>query len=151
VLARLAGEAAPRVRDELTDDEYEGTRALPAEERYHVFVQRVLSTGEVWVLVDPESNQVGVAHDDEEDVDYMMVWPHARYAAAEATEHFSRHRAESFTLDEWLGNVVPRLEDDGVLVGVFPIWDGGVFAQEAADHAARLQEGLDLLRTSGDG
>src|SRR3954451_13198184 len=118
------------MREALSDEEYEQTRALPPEERYHAFVEDVLATGEVWVLVDPDSDQVGIVHDDEEGRDYMMVWPRERYAATEASEHFSRHRASSSTIDAWLRTVVPRLEEDGLLVGVFPIWDGGVFAQE---------------------
>ena len=132
---------------EVTDEEFEEVRRLSPLERYTYFMERVLEHEEVWVLVQPEDDQVGLVEDPEEGVVYMMAWPHERFAGAERERDWEAHEPKPFTLEEWLGVVLPTLVRDGVSVGVFPVWDRGVWALGADE----LREEFLHALGAGDG
>ena len=126
----------------LGDEEFEDVRAQSSLERYAYFMQRVLDHGEVWVLVRPEDDRIGIVEDEQEGVAYMMAWPHERFADAERDGDWAAHVPRSFALEQWIEGVLPTLARDGVDVGVFPIWDRGVWSVAAADLREELLQAL---------
>ena len=127
---------------DLDDEEFEAVRGLPPVERYEYFMERVLEHGTVWVLVRPSDDLVGLVEASDEGVTYMMVWPHERFADAERERDWAVYQAKPFTLEQWVEGVVSRLAEDGVHVGVFPIWDRGVWSMTAEDFRAELAHAL---------
>ncbi|MDN4056956.1 DUF2750 domain-containing protein [Massilia sp. YIM B02769] len=87
---------------------------LPKQLRYEHFVRRVAATGEVWGLY-----QDGWAIGKTDDGALVFpMWPTAELAQQCAVLEWTGYEPHAFALTELLGELLPQLEDDGVLPGI---------------------------------
>src|SRR5574344_1314506 len=70
------------MNEPLTQEQYQNTMALDADQRYDHFIQQVVAQGELWILKDEQGCMLLTADED----DCIPVWPHADYAKAWAAE-----------------------------------------------------------------
>jgi hypothetical protein len=101
---------------ELDEEHVRRTIALPAAERYRYFVERVASSGWLWMLE-------GVEWQYEDGRSCALVWPHLRFAEVYSEQEQLDSRPEDHELASWLDT----LERHHDLVAVFPtsLFDGG--------------------------
>ncbi len=89
--------------------------ALPGLERYDHFVKVVVDWEEVWGL--HKDGWALAETDDGQPV--FPLWPAEQYARLCATEGWQDFEPSSFSLDELMEELLPKLREDGVLPGVF--------------------------------
>ena len=88
---------------------------LPGPQRYDYFIQRVAETGVVWSLY-----RQGWALAKKEDGTLVFpLWPDSEFAQVCADYEWTGYAPQSFALDELLGELLPQLEQDGIVTGVF--------------------------------
>jgi hypothetical protein len=88
---------------------------LSGPQRYEYFIQRVCETGTVWSLY-----RNGWALAKKEDGTLVFpLWPDREFATICADYEWTGYEPQSFPLDELLGELLPQLEQDGVVTGVF--------------------------------
>lgn len=120
---------------DLGEEEFESVVALPAQERYDYFVKRAASHGEVWSL----RSEDGWVVAEEGREPYLPVWPHPRYALANAVGEWADAQAEAIDVDDFALAWTQKLDDDGMRVAVFPTPD----AEATAVSPARLRRDLE--------
>ena len=88
---------------------------LSGAERYQHFVKKIADWEEVWglyqdgwALLETENNQQA-----------FPVWPAKEYAELCAQNEWSGYEPESFSLDDFMEELLPNLSNDGVLPAVF--------------------------------
>jgi hypothetical protein len=88
---------------------------LPGPQRYEYFVKRVAETGVVWSLF-----RQGWALAKKEDGTLVFpLWPDQEFATICADYEWTGYAAQSFALDELIDELLPQLELDGIVTGVF--------------------------------
>ena len=88
---------------------------LPAPQRYAYFVKRVAESGVVWSLY-----RQGWALAKKEDGTLVFpLWPDSEFAQVCADYEWTGYAPHSFALDELLEELLPQLEQDGIVTGVF--------------------------------
>jgi hypothetical protein len=70
---------------------------------------------------------------------YLPVWPHRRFAEANAFEDWAGAQAHAIDVDDFTLAWTKKLEDDGMKVAVFPTPD----AEGTAVSPARLRHDLE--------
>jgi hypothetical protein len=88
---------------------------LPAPQRYEYFVKRVVQTGTVWGLY---RQGWALAQKDDGTLVFAM-WPERDFAALCAEFEWEGYEAHAFSLAELLDELLPQLQQDGVLPGIF--------------------------------
>lgn len=88
---------------------------LPARQRYLRFLQQVVDTGEVWGLY---SDGWALAKTDDDALVFAM-WPASEFADLCAEYEWDGYEPQAFTLDDLMSDLLPQLEEDGVLPGIF--------------------------------
>ena len=88
---------------------------LPKQLRYEHFVRRVAATGEVWGLY---QDGWALAKTDDGTLVFPM-WPANEYATLCAEFEWDGYDAQAFSLEELIEELLPQLEEDSVLPGVF--------------------------------
>jgi len=88
---------------------------LPARERYTRFVQQVAETGEVWGLY---RDGWALAKTDNGTLVFAM-WPASEFADLCAEYEWDGYEPHAFPLDDLMNDLLPQLEEDGVLPGIF--------------------------------
>lgn len=88
---------------------------LPATGRYQRFVEGVAASGEVWGLY---RDGWALAKTDDGTLVFAM-WPASEFADLCAEFEWDGYEPQAFPLDELLNDLLPQLEEDGVLPGVF--------------------------------
>lgn len=95
--------------------ELEALLKLPAPVRYENFIKTVADWEEAWGLYDN-----GWAMSETDNGDRVFpIWPAKAFAEACAEGEWSNYAAESIPLDDLLNGLLPKLEETGVLPGVF--------------------------------
>lgn len=95
--------------------ELEALMKLPSTVRYENFIKTVADWEEAWGLYDD-----GWAMSETDKGDRVFpLWPAKAFAEACAENDWSGYSAESIPLDDLLNGLLPQLEEDGVLPGVF--------------------------------
>ena len=89
--------------------------AMSAEKRFEHFVKVVADWEEVWGLY--KDGWALASTDDGTEV--FPLWPAREYAALCAEREWAEYRPRSFSLREFLDELLPRLQRDGTLPGVF--------------------------------
>lgn len=89
--------------------------SLPGSERYKHFVKQVADSETVWGLY--EGDWALAATDDGTQV--FPLWPAEEYAKLCAVGAWGTYTPRSFSVEEFLGELLPMLEQDGMLPGVF--------------------------------
>ena len=88
---------------------------LPARQRYLHFVRQAADTGEVWGLY---RDGWALARTDEGTLVFAM-WPAGEFADLCAEYEWDGYEPQTFSLDDLMGDLLPQLEEDGVLPGIF--------------------------------
>lgn len=89
--------------------------ALPGVRRYAVFIKIIAGTEKVWGLY-----RDGWALAAQADGSLVFpMWPASEYARICAAYEWEHYEPQAFTLDELLNDLLPRLEQDGVMPGIF--------------------------------
>jgi hypothetical protein len=89
--------------------------SLPGSERYKHFVKRVADTETAWGLY--EDGWALAATDD--GVQAFLLWPAEEYAKLCAVDSWSDFVPRALPVDELLQELLPKLEQDGMLPGIF--------------------------------
>jgi hypothetical protein len=88
---------------------------LPAPQRYEYFVKHVVRTGEVWGLF-----RQGWALAKKDDGTLVFaLWPTREFAQLCAEFEWEAYTPQAFTLSELLDELLPQLQEDGIVPGVF--------------------------------
>jgi hypothetical protein len=88
---------------------------MPAPQRYEYFVKRVASSGTVWGLY---RNGWALAKKDDGTLVFAM-WPDEEFARLCAEFEWEGYEPHAFSLDELLGELLPQLQQDGLVAGIF--------------------------------
>lgn len=88
---------------------------LSAPQRYSHFVRRVAETGEVWGLY---RDGWALARTDDGSLVFAM-WPASEFADLCAEFEWDGYEPLAFPLDDLVQDLLPQLEEDGVLPGIF--------------------------------
>jgi hypothetical protein len=88
---------------------------LPAQQRYLRFVQQVADNGEVWGLY---RDGWALAKTADGSLVFAM-WPASEFADLCAEFEWDGYEPQSFPLDDLMSDLLPQLEEDGVLPGIF--------------------------------
>lgn len=88
---------------------------LPAQQRYEYFVKRVAETREVWGLF---RNGWALATKDDGTLVFAL-WPEREFAQLCAEFEWEGYQAQAFALDELLDELLPQLQHDGLVLGIF--------------------------------
>jgi hypothetical protein len=115
----------------LNDQEFLSVSALEGAKRYSHFIKRIADWQKVWSLRDDEGSSERAC---------LVFWPHPRYAEALATGEWLDFKAAAIELEDFLNRLLPKMEDDEMMAGVFPVPSGrGVFVEPK-----RLRADLEL-------
>lgn len=99
----------------ISQKQIESMIALSGPKRYEHFVKVVADWEEVWGLY-----QDGWALAETDDGQKVFpVWPAKEYAALCAKKEWAGYEPESFSLADFMDELLPNLKNDGVLLGVF--------------------------------
>ena len=88
---------------------------LPGPERYEYFIKRVADAQEVWGLY---QDGWALAKTDDGTLVFPM-WPASDYASLCAEYEWDGYDAQAFSIEELLEDLLPQLEQDRVLPGIF--------------------------------
>lgn len=88
---------------------------LPGQKRYNHFVEVVVDWEEIWGLY--QDGWALAATEDGQPV--FPVWPAKEYAELCAEKEWAGYKPESFTLEDFMSELLPNLKHDDVLPGVF--------------------------------
>jgi hypothetical protein len=99
----------------INQKQIESVIALPGPKRYEHFIKVVADWEEVWGLY--QDGWALAATDDGQKV--FPVWPAKEYAELCAAKEWSGYKPESFSLTDFMEELLPNLKSDGVLPGVF--------------------------------
>lgn len=102
---------------ELSEAERRQVLAMPARERYGLFLQITVDWEEAWGLHSPEGWVLSSGGDGR---DLLPLWPHPDFAEACAHGSWEGTSPAAVPLDELLDDLLPLLEEDGIRVAVFP-------------------------------
>lgn len=121
----------------LTDPEFEHVRRATPAERLKYLVNHVADERAIWSLRNADGWVVGADDDGRE---LVPVWPHQRYAAAEAVGPWADTKPARIALRDWLQTWTPGMTRDGRLVAVFPASSGDEAAMDPGLLADALRE-----------
>lgn len=118
---------------------FEDIEKMDCESRYEIFLTMVSDEREVWVLIN-SNNEFLKIHAEDEDIEYLPVWPHADFAATYLQGSDEALTAKNITVPEFFSKWIPGLDGDGLKVGVFPIKDGDVWILDPHELKSDLQD-----------
>ncbi|MCP4699451.1 MAG: DUF2750 domain-containing protein [Gammaproteobacteria bacterium] len=99
----------------INQKQIEAVTALAGQKRYEHFVKVVADWEEIWGLY--QDGWALAATDDGQQV--FPLWPAKEYAQLCANNEWAGYEPESFSLEDFMGKLLPDLKDDGVLPGIF--------------------------------
>lgn len=117
---------------------YENVMSFTAKERYEHFIIKVADWEQLWGLYN--ENKGWFLRTTNENVEYLSIWPHPEYAKNIAKEYYPEYNEEEISLEDFMSNLLPKLEKDNVKVGVFPNPEGNTWLMEAKDLLQDLQD-----------
>lgn len=99
----------------INDKQLASVLALPAKDRYQYLIKVVADWQEVWGLY---SDGWALAATEEGSM-VFPIWPAKEYAEVCAKNEWAEYSPESFSLDDFIDGLLPKLDHDNVMVGVF--------------------------------
>ncbi|GGO85813.1 hypothetical protein GCM10011348_35230 [Marinobacterium nitratireducens] len=118
----------------LTEQQRTRVQERDAQERFDHFLEKTADWEEIWSLADA-NGCVMLTTDDGESC--LPVWPHPDYALDWATEGWEDCEPLKIDLESWFERWTPGLEEDEILVAVFPrLDDEGVLVSSRELSAA---------------
>jgi hypothetical protein len=100
----------------VTPEQMEAVLRLDGPNRYSFFIKGVASFQEAWGLYDNGWAMLG----DDDGKQVFPLWPAKEYAAACKTGSWANFEPRLISLQDLIEDVLPTLEKEGVLPGVFP-------------------------------
>ena len=100
----------------LTPDLINTIEQYNEQKRFKYFVDTVLESQQIWVLVDEH----GCMMLNTEDEDCVPVWPNKEFAQAWITDDWQNCKAEAISLSKWQNSWTNGLADDDLAIVVFP-------------------------------
>ncbi len=125
---------------QLTDKQIHAFNAMPAEQRFDIFVDSIVSNKSVWGLLS-EEGWVIISGDEEDE--YLPVWSHEELASIWASGMHSDSQASSIELKDWLEEWLPGMKKNGLLIAVSPNTEGDSITLGAEELLADLQDAVD--------
>jgi hypothetical protein len=122
-----------------TEKEMQAVLILDGDARFRHFVKTVVAWEVAWSLW--KDGWVLMANNDGTPV--FPLWPAREYAELFRTGDWIDHEVEPITLESLLGELVPKLGERGVLVGVFPTPAGKGVTSSAEELASWLRKELE--------
>ncbi|MCW8866368.1 MAG: DUF2750 domain-containing protein [Colwellia sp.] len=86
------------------------------QKRFNYFLETVIDTQEIWVLVDEH----GCMMLNTEDEDCVPVWPNQDFAQQWITDDWQACKTEAISLNTWQSRWTAGLEEDELAIVVFP-------------------------------
>ena len=120
----------------VNDREFESVLRLPAPKRYEHFVKRVSDT-EAVVLLAEDDRPIVLSDEHGASPSQLPVWTHPRYAEA-YRDAFGGAAWDEIDLAQFLDELLPGLDEDGIDVAVMPLPSGTAVVVPAA----RLRDDL---------
>lgn len=120
------------------------------EANYEAFIAGVRQSGQVWGLCDENDEWALCPSALYEETDVVPFWSEELAAKAHCIDEWSHYQPRAISLDEFLGDWLPGMHEDDVLVG--PNWDDELegLEVEPADIAAELDDNWDAQDAEGD-
>ncbi len=125
----------------MSDEQPLDVSQLDCESRYDYFLSVVEDAREIWILINDE-NQFLKIFSEEEEFEYLPVWPTEDLAKAYSDAGDEALTPKSISLPEFLNKWVAGLQNDGLEVGVFPGTDQSVWIMEPAELKSDIQDEL---------
>ncbi len=123
---------------EINPQQYENVLALSAKERYSHFIGKVADWEQLWGLYN--ENEGWLTRTTPEEVEYISVWPHPKYAEKISKEYYPEYNEKEISLEYFMSNWLPKLNSDNMKIGVFPNQEGNTWLVEANDLLQDLQD-----------
>jgi hypothetical protein len=123
---------------DVNDKQLSAVLKLPGRERFKHFVIRVVDEQVAWALF--REGWALAATDDGQTV--FPLWPAQRYADICATGDWDGYESVAIPLDDLLAELLPNLERDGVLPGVFFVPNGAGVTPSVQELRAALDDEL---------
>ncbi|MEF9953542.1 MAG: DUF2750 domain-containing protein [Clostridium sp.] len=121
---------------------------MSAQERYDMFIGRIVESGAVWGLKSKENGSWAVAPSNSfEDTGVMVFWCDKSDAEKCIAEEWAEHQATSIPLNVFMSNWLVGLDGDGLLVGVNWNTDLVGIEVEPIDLLEDIQSLEDKLKT----
>lgn len=114
-----------------------------AEQRHREFIERIVSTEQVWGLVN-EDGFATAGSNEYEDADAIPFWSEKEGAEAVAKDEWSSFKIEKVSLAEFLENWCVGMQNEDMIVGTN--WDENLFGTELEPFDLAL-EIIDELRS----
>jgi hypothetical protein len=114
----MSSEESPRKPRDLSTAEFQRVLALPPQERYAHFVERVANTQQIWSL---RTRAGWVTMGDESVGQIVPVWPDSRYAETFIGGDWADAQVTGITLRDWVELRVPGMIKQGTRIAVFPV------------------------------
>ncbi|MGO1245885.1 MAG: DUF2750 domain-containing protein [Oceanisphaera sp.] len=125
----------------LTEADQAAAEKMHDNERYNHFVNKVVEHQEMWILTDEHGCMMLTSDEDE---DCIPMWPHADYAKTWAVDDWAACQPEAINMQTWQSRWLPGMEEDELLVAVFPVAEAAgalVEPSELQDAFERKQSG----------
>jgi hypothetical protein len=120
----------------INQQQIDSVLSLAAAERYGHFIRRVADWEELWGLKTQQGwVTVGSSGGDK----CLPFWPHPKYAELSATSEWRDAVPERIELSQFMG-WLPRIEEDGYFVAVFPTPSAGGVVVKPSELQAHLSE-----------
>src|ERR1044071_10484914 len=110
--------------------------AATCQENYRRFVQRVVASGEAWVL-SSESGPAFCESNEQDDTNVILFFSDSAYAKRVQKQSIPGHQLEGLDLFNLLYRWLPGMKQDGVLAG--PNWTGDLVGLEIAPDELRAE------------
>ncbi|SHE92223.1 Protein of unknown function [Microbulbifer donghaiensis] len=124
----------------MSNDRLQSVLELSCEERFDYFLDVVGEEREVWILINSEEHFLKL-HSDDDDIEYLPVWPDSELAAAYAGNDTDL-KPRGIPLPQFLKKWLPGLKQDGIEVGVIPAPDMSVWITEPSELEQDLRDEL---------
>jgi hypothetical protein len=108
-------------------------------ERYNFLIETITSNREVWLL--QAYSGMYAMLDDEQENQYLPVWPEKKYAENYAKLEWTDYEAERMGIGEFL-SWLDELEEDGIKIAAFPVSEDNVTPQTAIVFKKHITETL---------
>ena len=121
--------------------EYDELLNLGCEQRYEAFLQMVADERDIWILIS-DDQQFLVNHSEDDDSEYLPVWPSEAFAHDYANTLDEKLTPKSIAVPEFFAKWVAGLQSDGLEVSVFPTTEDERWIISAAELKDDLQEAM---------
>ncbi len=116
--------------------EMQAVLSLSGAQRYERFVKEVADWEEAWGLF---QNGWALASNSTDERKVFPLWPSQEYARACAKDIWERFEPTPIALDDLVNDLLPKLQRDGALVGVFYTPEGKGVTRQPSDLAEDLR------------